>query len=199
MWRHPAAQAGDSREASAGLLRRRQGSQAGRARTCFVVIGIVVQLPFLARPVGLPVMARLWRPKQEQSKVDLAASMLRLLAACHHGRRSSVLIALWWRRSRRFAPRDRGPPWQRDQRRAGRLPGARRLPARGRRAARQSCPAAEARCPPCRRRLASRSGGWPGRCYQRCRSLRSFSYQARRRSAVSDGFSPSATTWSVMS
>ncbi|MET7355025.1 hypothetical protein [Streptomyces mirabilis] len=41
------------------------------------MIGIVVQLPFLARPVCLPVMARLWRPKQEQSKVDLAASMLR--------------------------------------------------------------------------------------------------------------------------
>jgi hypothetical protein len=59
--------------------------------TCFVVIGIVVQLPFLARPVCLPVMARLWRPKQEQSKVDLAASMLRLLAACHHGRRIHVV------------------------------------------------------------------------------------------------------------
>jgi hypothetical protein len=51
--------------------------------TCFVVIGLVIELPFLARPVCLPVMARLWRPKQELSKVDIAASMLRLLAACH--------------------------------------------------------------------------------------------------------------------
>ncbi|MFE5587143.1 transposase [Kitasatospora sp. NPDC056531] len=59
--------------------------------TCFVVVGIVVQLPFLARPVCLPVMARLWRPKQEQSKVDLAASMIRLLAACHYGRRIHVV------------------------------------------------------------------------------------------------------------
>ena len=29
---------------------------------CWVVIGIVVQLPFLSRPVCLPVLARLWRP-----------------------------------------------------------------------------------------------------------------------------------------
>ena len=59
--------------------------------TCFVVIGLVVDLPFLARPVCLPVMARLWRPKQEVSKVDIAASMVRFLAACHHGRRVHVV------------------------------------------------------------------------------------------------------------
>ena len=59
--------------------------------TCFVVIGIVVRLPCLARPVCLPVMTRLWRPKQEQSKVDLAASVLRLLAACHQGRHIHVV------------------------------------------------------------------------------------------------------------
>ncbi|MFD7057023.1 transposase [Streptomyces mirabilis] len=59
--------------------------------TCFVVLGLVVDLPFLARPVCLPVMARLWRPGQEVSKVDIAASMVRLLAACHHGRRIHVV------------------------------------------------------------------------------------------------------------
>jgi hypothetical protein len=59
--------------------------------TCFVVVGIVVQLPFLARPVCLPAMARLWQPGQEKSKVDLAASMLRFLAACHYGRRIHVV------------------------------------------------------------------------------------------------------------
>jgi SRSO17 transposase len=59
--------------------------------TCFVVIGLVVELPMMARPVCLPVMARLWRPGQEQSKVDIAASMLRFLAACHHGRRLHVV------------------------------------------------------------------------------------------------------------
>ncbi len=59
--------------------------------TCFVVISLVVDLPFLARPVCLPVMARLWRPKQEASKVDIAASMIRFLAACHHERRIHVV------------------------------------------------------------------------------------------------------------
>lgn len=37
--------------------------------TCFVVVGIFVELPFLTRPVCLPVMARLWRPKTGPSKV----------------------------------------------------------------------------------------------------------------------------------
>jgi SRSO17 transposase len=68
-----------------------KGSKPVGRGTCFVVVGIVVQLPVLARPVCLPVMARLWRPKQEQSKVDLAASMIRLLAACHYKRRIHVV------------------------------------------------------------------------------------------------------------
>jgi hypothetical protein len=59
--------------------------------TCFVVIGLIVELPVPARPVCLPVMARLWRPGQEQSKVAIAASMLRFLAACHHSRRLHVV------------------------------------------------------------------------------------------------------------
>jgi hypothetical protein len=50
--------------------------------TCFVVVGIVVELPFLTRPVCLPVRARLWRPKTGPSKVELAASMVKLLAVC---------------------------------------------------------------------------------------------------------------------
>ncbi len=68
-----------------------RGSRPVGRGTCFVVVGIVVQLPFLARPVCLPVMARLWRPKQEQSKAGLAASMIRLLAACHDGRHIHVV------------------------------------------------------------------------------------------------------------
>ncbi len=59
--------------------------------TCFVVLVIVVTLPFCSRPVALPVMARLWRPKQGQSKVEIAASMIRLLAVCHHQRRLHVV------------------------------------------------------------------------------------------------------------
>jgi len=55
--------------------------------TCFVVIGIVVDLPFLSRPVCLPVLARLWRPNSGVSKVELAAQLLSLLSAAHAGRR----------------------------------------------------------------------------------------------------------------
>jgi hypothetical protein len=31
---------------------------------CWVVAGLVVQLPFLSRPVCLPVLPRLWRPRR---------------------------------------------------------------------------------------------------------------------------------------
>jgi hypothetical protein len=68
-----------------------QGPKPVGRGTCFVVIGLVVELPFLARPVCMPLTARLWRPGQELSKVDLAASMLCLLAACHSGRRIHVV------------------------------------------------------------------------------------------------------------
>ena len=59
--------------------------------TCFVVVAIVVELPLCLRPVALPVMARLWRPKTGPSKVELAASMIRLLAVCHHQRALHVV------------------------------------------------------------------------------------------------------------
>lgn len=66
-WQHDGAAIGDK--------------PVGRG-TCFVAVGIIVELPFLTRPVCLPVMARLWRPKAGASKVELAASMVRLLAVC---------------------------------------------------------------------------------------------------------------------
>jgi hypothetical protein len=59
--------------------------------TCFVVLGMIVELPMLSRPVCLPVMARLWRPRTGPSKVELAASMIRLLAVCHHERSVHVV------------------------------------------------------------------------------------------------------------
>ena len=40
-----------------------KGPKAVGFGTCFVVAGIVVDLPFLTRTVCLPVLARLWRPK----------------------------------------------------------------------------------------------------------------------------------------
>ncbi|MFD7013536.1 transposase [Streptomyces sp. NPDC059928] len=66
------------------------GSATGRDGigygTCFVVLGLIVDLPFLPRRVCLPVAARLHHPKGEKTKVELAASMIRFLAACHWGR-----------------------------------------------------------------------------------------------------------------
>lgn len=54
--------------------------------TCFVVLGLLVELPILTRPVRPPVMARLWRPGVGKTKVELAASMIRMLSACHSRR-----------------------------------------------------------------------------------------------------------------
>ncbi|MFC0844763.1 transposase [Streptomyces noboritoensis] len=59
--------------------------------TCFVVLGLLVVLPFCSRPVCLPVLARLWRPGDERSKVELAAAMIRRLSACHRRRRLHVV------------------------------------------------------------------------------------------------------------
>ncbi|MEV0372468.1 transposase [Streptomyces sp. NPDC050636] len=71
------------------------GSAAGRDGigygTCFVVLGLIVDLPFMARPVCLLVAARLHRPKGEKTKAELAASMIRFLAACHWDRRIDVV------------------------------------------------------------------------------------------------------------
>ncbi|MCX4428675.1 transposase [Streptomyces mirabilis] len=62
-----------------GAAWQHDGSAAGRDGigygTCFVVLGLIVDLPFLPRPVCLPVAARLHRPKGEQTKVELAASL----------------------------------------------------------------------------------------------------------------------------
>jgi hypothetical protein len=52
---------------------------------CWVVAGIVVQLPFLTRPVCLPVLARLWRPRQT-GKIAFARQMVEAIAARHPDR-----------------------------------------------------------------------------------------------------------------
>jgi hypothetical protein len=57
---------------------------------CWVIAGIVVWLPVLARPVCLPVLFRLWRPKAQTSKVDHAVGLVVLLAAALDGRRVHV-------------------------------------------------------------------------------------------------------------
>ena len=47
---------------------------------CWVVAGLVVTVPFLTRPVCLPVVARLWRPRRT-GKIALAREMTELIAA----------------------------------------------------------------------------------------------------------------------
>jgi hypothetical protein len=47
---------------------------------CWVVAGIVVELPFLTRPVCLPVLARLWRPRRT-GKIAFAREMVEAIAA----------------------------------------------------------------------------------------------------------------------
>jgi len=57
---------------------------------CWVVIGIVVQLPFLSRPVCLPVLARLWRPRHT-GKIAHARQLAELIAARYPDRRVHVV------------------------------------------------------------------------------------------------------------
>jgi hypothetical protein len=61
-----------------GARKAPKGSQVSWG-TCFVVVGIVLTLPYVARPVCLPVLARLWRPKGT-SKTVLACQMIDVLA-----------------------------------------------------------------------------------------------------------------------
>lgn len=57
---------------------------------CWVMAGIVVQLPFLSRPVCLPMLVRLWRPHRT-GKIAHAREMAELIATRHPGRRVHVV------------------------------------------------------------------------------------------------------------
>src|SRR5438270_2932 len=57
---------------------------------CWVVAGIIVDLPFLSRPVCLPVLARLWRPRQA-GKIAHARELAELLAARYPDRTVHVV------------------------------------------------------------------------------------------------------------
>jgi hypothetical protein len=52
---------------------------------CWVVAGVVVAVPFLSRPVCLPVLARLWHPRRT-GKLAHARVMVELVAARHPDR-----------------------------------------------------------------------------------------------------------------
>src|ERR1700733_5465097 len=66
------------------------GSAQGGKKIAFgntwVVAAIVVKLRFCPSPVALPVLFRLWRGKGTASPVDLAAEMVKILAAAFPGR-----------------------------------------------------------------------------------------------------------------
>jgi len=55
------------------------------------VAGAVVELPFLARAICLPVLFRLWRPGQGPTQVELGADLVRVAARAHPERRLIVL------------------------------------------------------------------------------------------------------------
>ena len=57
---------------------------------CWVVAGIVVQLSFLSRPVCLPVLARLWRPRHT-GKIAHARQLAELIAARYPDRAVHVV------------------------------------------------------------------------------------------------------------
>ena len=61
-----------------------------RESNCWVVASIVVQLPFLSRPVCLPVLVRLWRPRHT-GKIAHARVLAELIAARYPDRRGHVV------------------------------------------------------------------------------------------------------------
>src|ERR1035441_833776 len=66
------------------------GSAQGGKKIAFgntwVIAAIVVKLPFCSSPAALPVLFRLWRGKGTASQVELAAEMMKILAAAFPGR-----------------------------------------------------------------------------------------------------------------
>jgi hypothetical protein len=71
------------------------GSAPSRNKLAFghrrVVVGVVVRLPFMTRPVCLPVAARRWHGKGTASTVELACQMVATIAARLPGRRIHVV------------------------------------------------------------------------------------------------------------
>jgi hypothetical protein len=68
-----------------GSLKVAKGNQKLSRGNTFVVAAVVVMLPFLDRPVALPVLARLWR-KGGPAKTVLARELIELIAAATRGR-----------------------------------------------------------------------------------------------------------------
>jgi hypothetical protein len=71
------------------------GSAPSRNKLAFghrwVVVGVIVRVPFMSRPLCLPVLCRRWRGKGTASTVDLAVQMVTIIAARVAGRRVHVV------------------------------------------------------------------------------------------------------------
>lgn len=68
----------ESRQVAAGQQKLSRGNT-------FVVVAVVVELPFLDRPIALPVLARLWRPGGP-TKTVLARELVTLIARARRDR-----------------------------------------------------------------------------------------------------------------
>lgn len=89
-----------------GAAWQHDGSAKGRdgigRGNCFVVAGLVVTVPVMGRAVLLPVLFRLYTPKDGPSKVELARSMVNLLSRALAERRIHVVADALYR----------GPAWR---------------------------------------------------------------------------------------
>jgi hypothetical protein len=77
-----------------GAARHHNGAAKGPKTigfgNCWIVAGILVQLSFLSRPVCLPVLARLWRPRHA-GKIAHARQLAELIAARYPDRTVHVV------------------------------------------------------------------------------------------------------------
>jgi hypothetical protein len=75
-------------------------TRTGRAvawGNCWVIAGLIVSLPFLDRPVCLPVLARLWQPGPDQpTKQVIAGQLVTAIAAAGAGRTVHVIADAWY-------------------------------------------------------------------------------------------------------
>ncbi len=89
-----------------GAACQHDGSAKGRdgigRGNCFVVVGLVVTVPFMGRAVLLPVLFRLYTPKHGLSKTEHASSMVNLLSRAFVERRIHVVADALYR----------GPAWR---------------------------------------------------------------------------------------
>ena len=89
-----------------GVFWQHDGSAKGRdglgRGNCVVVVGLVVTVPFLTRPICLPVLFRLHIPKSGVSKPEAARALVGLLARAFPHRRIHVVADAAYR----------GPAWR---------------------------------------------------------------------------------------